>query len=77
MMANERFLPMDELEGPLARLRKLLEKQDAGAVRKQLIALVPDYTPASENVDWLRDEAASGPEDAATWQQSGVVGVAG
>jgi FlaA1/EpsC-like NDP-sugar epimerase len=78
MMANERFLPMDELEGPLARLRKLLEKQDAGAVREELIALVPDFAPASENVDWLRGEAtASGRDDAASWPQDGVVGVAG
>jgi FlaA1/EpsC-like NDP-sugar epimerase len=75
MMANERFLPMDALEGPLMRLRKTLEKQDAEAVREQLLVLVPDYTPSTENVDWLSSEAAdSDRDDAAPWREIGVAG---
>jgi FlaA1/EpsC-like NDP-sugar epimerase len=78
MMANEGFLPMDQLEAPLARLRKMLDKQDAQSVREQLIVLVPDYAPSSESVDWLSSTATpSDHDDDTTWRQAGVVGVAG
>jgi FlaA1/EpsC-like NDP-sugar epimerase len=77
MMANEGFLPMDQLEAPLVRLRKTLEKQDAEAVREQLLALVPDFTPSSESVDWLsRAPTQSDTDGADAWRQGGVVGVA-
>jgi FlaA1/EpsC-like NDP-sugar epimerase len=77
MMANEGFLPMDQLQAPLARLRKTLEKQDAEAVREQLLALVPDYAPSSASVDWLNAPAAPAGGAEADWPRDGVVGVAG
>ena len=78
MMANEGFLPMDRLEAPLARLRMTLEKQDADGVRDQLIALVPDYTPSSESVDWLSLTAPrSDSDEGVAGRPEGVVGVAG
>jgi FlaA1/EpsC-like NDP-sugar epimerase len=78
MMANERFLPMDELEGPLVRLRKALDKQDAEAVKRQLIELLPDYTPSAETVDWLSNGAPAPDDDARGGARGdGVIGVAG
>ena len=77
MMANEAFLPMDRLEQPLARLRQMLDKQDAEAVRAQLIELVADFAPASDNVDWLSRAGAADDEDSPLWRRGGVIGVAG
>jgi FlaA1/EpsC-like NDP-sugar epimerase len=77
MMANEAFLPMEQLEGPLAQLRQTLEKQDAEAVRAQLAALVSDFAPASGNVDWLAQAGRPDDEDSPLWRRGGVIGVAG
>ena len=76
MMANERYLPMADLEGPLRLLKKTLEEQDADAVKEQVMALVPDYAPSSEGVDWLSTAAAQSPK-AAAWRQGGVVAPTG
>jgi FlaA1/EpsC-like NDP-sugar epimerase len=77
MMANEDFLPMAQLEAPLARLRKALDKQDAQTVRDQLGALVTDYVPSAESVDWLSGTAAPFDNHDDAWREDGVVGVAG
>jgi FlaA1/EpsC-like NDP-sugar epimerase len=52
MMASETFLAWPELELGLAKLREMLDKQDAAGVRALLTELVPEYQ-AGRLTDWV------------------------
>ena len=54
MMANETFLPLDVLMDELANLRIALDRQDSNAVSAILQSLVPEYSPATDMVDWTQ-----------------------
>ncbi|HEX8263172.1 MAG TPA: hypothetical protein VF547_09895, partial [Allosphingosinicella sp.] len=54
-MAKERFLPFDELEPFLARLKDGIVSVDRSTVRASLRDLVaPDQGQIADNVTWLR-----------------------
>lgn len=54
-MAKERFLPLDELEPFLMRLKEGIQSVDRGVVRASLRDLVaPDQGQIASNVTWLR-----------------------
>lgn len=53
MVANERYLALDELEILLAQLDETLRKRDVAQLRALLMCAVPEFTPTSEVVDWI------------------------
>lgn len=60
MKAREGFLPMAELKPMLARLEAAMDANDACAVSAALVALVPEYVPDGDPVDWVHLERAAG-----------------
>lgn len=59
MMAQEKFLPLEQLATGLERLRTALADQDVPAVRDCLCDFLPDYKPAGDLVDWVAAEEQS------------------
>lgn len=66
MMANEHFLPWRDLKRSLEELDALIEIGDVAQARALLCALVAEYMPSSEIVDWIAnlETAASLPLEA-------------
>ncbi|MXP10923.1 polysaccharide biosynthesis protein [Pseudoblastomonas halimionae] len=58
MRSREDFVPWQELERGLERLRRSLEDGDAAKARDLIIALVPEFQPQSPLVDWVACEKA-------------------
>lgn len=56
--AMEGFMPMEQLKVKLRILEDLLRQSDAGAIRKLLCELVPEFAPTSELVDWVAVNAS-------------------
>jgi len=61
MMARENYLPWAEFERRAAALIAAVEGQDIWTVRELLAALVPEYVPAAEVVDWVANVDGSEP----------------
>jgi FlaA1/EpsC-like NDP-sugar epimerase len=53
MKANEKFLPLKELERELDRLRVLMQNNELAQVREYLQRMVPEFSPVSDIVDWV------------------------
>jgi FlaA1/EpsC-like NDP-sugar epimerase len=60
MKATESHLPMKTLTPLLARLETAMDANAAHAVTKALVALVPEYVPDGEPVDWVHLEREAG-----------------
>lgn len=60
MKANEHFLPWPQLKRELIELEALMKASDVIAVRAKLNALVPEFSPDADVVDWIHLEQANG-----------------
>jgi FlaA1/EpsC-like NDP-sugar epimerase len=60
MKATERHWPMKVLKPMLAHLEQAMDANDAHAVTTALVALVPEYVPDDEPVDWIHLEREAG-----------------
>lgn len=60
MKAREGYVPMAALEPMLVRLEAAMDANDAHAVSAALVALVPEYVPDGDPVDWVHLERAAG-----------------
>ena len=60
MKASEGFIPWPELEWKLHSLRCSIDKGDVTEVIRQIMHLVPDYTPDGSSVDWVHLERLAG-----------------
>jgi FlaA1/EpsC-like NDP-sugar epimerase len=58
MMANEKFLPLNEIEAGLSRLGEAIAHQNAALVRQILTELVGEYKPSPSIVDYLSQSPA-------------------
>ncbi len=56
MKANEKFMPMEELQAGLAILSDAIRQDDVSKVRSQLEEMVPEYKSDTEMVDWVHLE---------------------
>ncbi len=61
MMANEAFLPLDELAPALDDMQRALRNQDSAGALAILRALVPEYAPTGPSVDEIQCEAPTLP----------------
>jgi FlaA1/EpsC-like NDP-sugar epimerase len=57
LKANEETIPLPVLKKDLDRLSDAIAANDHGAVRAIIRAIVPDFQPQSELVDWVYLEA--------------------
>jgi FlaA1/EpsC-like NDP-sugar epimerase len=60
MKATERHVPMAALKPMLATLQAAMDANDAHAVTAALLALVPEYVPDGDPVDWVHLEREAG-----------------
>jgi FlaA1/EpsC-like NDP-sugar epimerase len=58
MVANEKFLPLDEVKVGLSRLGEALRHQDPVLVRQILAEFVGEYKPSPSVVDYLNESPA-------------------
>ncbi len=53
MKANEKFLPLSELQPMITTLRIAAVNGDVMMIRRMLQMLVPEYQPDQNVVDWV------------------------
>jgi hypothetical protein len=53
MKAQETYLPWDQLQAELIKLKQSLNSADAPAIYQQLQKLVTGFVPDSSNVDYI------------------------
>lgn len=53
LMANEQFIPMNDLEGKLEELKFLIKNNDIALIQDSLKQLVTGFTPNDKIADWI------------------------